>query len=208
MNDPVKTSSNRARNTVIVLAVAGVIVYTAMPKSAHWQEEASLSDGTRLVVDRSLVYGARSEIGQGPAIAKWTLEFKLPATGKTVTFEAPGGLEIVLLDADAGALYLVARASRGDAYYAFGCPNPPFLFHKYADGWKRIPPAEFPAKFVKANLPVHSAAYEKLANSGVRLSAERIRELNEQKSLDPESTRIWTKPTPDAGKTSICGKPA
>jgi hypothetical protein len=189
-----------------LIAVAAVIVYLLMPRSAHWKEEIRLSDGTQLILNRGLVYGGGGEVGQGDAITKWTINFALPDGGRSVDFEAPGGLQPVLLDIDAGTLYLAARAARGDAYYALGCPNPPFVFHRYSNGWQPISPKEFPAKFTSANLPLQTAEYEKLANAGSVISAAKIGELNQLRSIDSQAKKIWTDPIV-TGRNSLCGKP-
>jgi hypothetical protein len=194
------------RNTVIAILLLATVAYCALPKSASWKEEVLLSDGRLVVLERSLTFGGRAEIGRlGAPVEKWTLRIPLNDGQMSERLETPGGLEQVMVDIDKGVIYVAAAASRGDAYYGLGCPNPPFIFFKHINGWKRIPPSEFPPRFVTPNLPVDTEAYEKLANEGHRIGIEQIKALNGQRSIDPGALKIQTIPFPGAARDSLCG---
>ena len=196
------------RNLVIAIVAAAAIAYLFMPRTESWQEEVRLSNGSHLVIDRTLTYGGRAEIGQGSPISGWTITFKHPGSGERVTFEAPGGVELVLLDVYQDTLYLAGRAVRGDAIHALKCPNPPFIFYRYSKGWQQVSAKEFPAGFTRANLPLHTVERNRLANAGKLISASEIKAINEDRGLGPNATVIWTTPIATSSRDSICARPA
>ncbi|MEO6145616.1 MAG: hypothetical protein ABIT70_00915 [Sulfuriferula sp.] len=62
-----------------LILVLGVSM-NACSGSKIWQEEVLLHDGGTIVVDRSVEYGGRHEIGQSPPFKEQTLTFTLPNT--------------------------------------------------------------------------------------------------------------------------------
>ncbi len=142
----------------VVAVIAGVVAYLANANTVKWKEEIQLSDGSRMVVERSKTYGGLVTPGdRHDPVKNWTIAFKSPVDKRPLHFNVQGGMVLMLVDFDKGVPYIVASPRRGDAMLAYGCPNPPFLFFKYVDSWKRIPPEQFPQHLTKANLPANTS---------------------------------------------------
>lgn len=102
----------------------------------------------------------RHEIGQGAPLAEHKTSFMIPGTNQTViwksdnrSFSEPENLNLLVLDFLADIPYVATTIGGSIAYNKWGRPNPPYVFFKYMDGWKRISLEEFPEKF-KINLIV------------------------------------------------------
>lgn len=152
-----------------------------------WKEEALQNDGSTIIVDRSVEFGGRHEIGQKPPYKKQTLTFTLPSTNERITWEdhysedlGSSNFNPMLLDVFWNRAYVVVIPAGCLSYNKWGRPNPPYVVFKYQDKeWKRIPMEELPAEVKLPNLVISSPDdVAKNAGYGV-LSAEKIKQENE-----------------------------
>lgn len=139
-----------------VLGVAGALVYSATSNTLTWREEVALHDGGVLVVSRKTVLLPSPMLGER-VDGKRQLSFTHPKTGKLVTWENAGeiGSRVypMLLDVDGERAFLVTIAQAAKDYDDLGCPTPPYIVFRH-DGtaWTRVPLAELPARFRRANV--------------------------------------------------------
>jgi hypothetical protein len=133
--------------------------------------------------------------GAGPAfpVHGWRAEaltFAHPTTRQSVVWIDPGKvgsrLNQLLLELDAGQLYLVGVTSTGPDYDGFGCPIPPYIVFRH-DGraWGRITLSELPTRFSKANL-VGSGAERLIRDSKGYLTAAQVQSIVDRMRRDPE----------------------
>lgn len=172
---------------LVVLAVTIVLLLFAKTffRPVSWKEEVLLHDGSKIIVKRSQTRGGRGEVGQSP-IKQHSINFALPASGKTITWEDEFSKDVGHSNFDLLALhilndtpYIVVSTYGCLAYNKWGRPNPPYVFFKYdSNEWKRIPIADFPREFIEINTVINASAHEKkLISQGV-VSAEMIKKLN------------------------------
>jgi hypothetical protein len=133
----------------------GVLGGLVGAETLEWKEEAALHDGgTLLVVLRvHLLSGGPFQTMAGAR----RLTFAHPATGRPVVWENAGEigsrLNPILLDVDAGRLFLVTMAQAVTDYNDLGCPTPPYIAFRYDEGtWVRVPLSDLPSRFERANL--------------------------------------------------------
>ncbi len=131
----------------IVVGFLFLLVQPASAKTFEWREEVALHDGgmigvawrVRLVPGepfKSMVGGKR-------------LKFTHPTTGQPVVWEDPGKvgsrLNPILLDIDAGRLFLVMLGQSVTDYSQMGCPVPPYFVYRHDHGtWFRVPLDDLP----------------------------------------------------------------
>lgn len=152
------------------LTKLGLILMLAVSMSADaglfghtmsWKEEVLLHDGSKIIVERTDIYDSsmRHEIGQGAPLAEHITTFKILNTNQTVIWKSdnhssdPDELHLLALDFINGVPYVATTPFSSNAYNKWNRPNPPYVFFKYVDGWKRVSLEEFPEKF-KINLIV------------------------------------------------------
>lgn len=125
-----------------------------------WKEEVLLHDGKKIIVGRSDTYDSsmNHEIGQGAPLAEHKTTFMISGTNQRVIWKSdnrpspdPDSLHLLALDFSGDVPYVATLSSSCVAYNKWNRPNPPYVFFKYVDGWKRISLEEFPEKF-KFNL--------------------------------------------------------
>jgi hypothetical protein len=150
-----------------VLAAVGGVVYYFMPHTLEWREEVALHDGGILVVSRRAVLVRGGNFGEFKVERERRLAFIHPTTGQPVVWENAGQvgsrLLPLLLDVDAGRVFLVTFAQSGRDYDDLGCPTPPYLVFRYdPPRWTRIPVAELPARFRQSNIISHASGAEDL----------------------------------------------
>jgi hypothetical protein len=133
-----------------------------------WKEEVLLHDGKKIIVERSDTYDSSipHEIGQDAPLAEHTMTFTIPGTGQTVIWKSnnrpspdPDRLHLLALDFLAGVPYVATTPLGSLAYAKWNYPNPPYVFFKYTDEWKRVSLEEFPEQF-KINVTVPSLQHE------------------------------------------------
>lgn len=189
----------------LILILLGVLIMTGCgERTASWKEEVLLHDGKKIVVERSRTRGGTvvKEIGQDPE-TKWTIKFRNPYKGdELVSFEVEGGVTLMILDFDMGKPYLAMIADRGDAYYSFGCPNPPYVAFTYDRVWQRIPLDQLLPQFVKTNLTIGGS--EDIHMPGSRaMTVEEVREYNNRPGLGRIYLEVDRTPIPKAGNCPI-----
>lgn len=153
---------------------------------SSWKEEVLLHDGGKVVVQRSVAYGGRHEIGQRSSYTKQTLSFTHPANGKQVTWQDNASPELgtssflpMALDIYRDAVYLVANPMGCLSYNKWGRPNPPYVVFKYAGkSWERIALQELPPETKALNL-IFSSPDTEVERLGKRfVDAGMIKQLN------------------------------
>lgn len=160
----------------------------AMGDKMSWKEEVLLHDGTKLVVERSQTYGGRHEIGQPPPVKEHTISFRLPNSGKAISWVSEYGEEfgrttfkLLALHVLHGTPYIAASPSSCLSYNKWGRPNPPYVFFKYdGNGWQRIPLSEFPIEFKAINVVLDTYGHgdvERAVKSGF-ISVASVKSLN------------------------------
>ena len=116
------------------------------------------------------------------------LTFTHPTTGQPVVWEDAGKigsrLNPILLDIDAGRIFLVMLGQAVTDYSRMGCPVPPYFVHRHDHGtWFRVPLESLPTRFEKANVLGYpgddfireSKGYVTAAQVAARLDAVRKR---------------------------------
>ena len=144
-----------------LLLMMGVSMSACATSTFTWKEEVLLHDGKKIIVERSDTYDSsmRHEIGQGAPLAEHKTTFTIPGTNQTVIWKSdnhssdPDELHLLVLDFINGVPYVATTPFGSNAYNKWNRPNPPYVFFKYVDGWKRISLEEFPDVF-KINLIV------------------------------------------------------
>jgi hypothetical protein len=171
-----------------------------------WKEEVLLHDGNKIIVDRSVEYGGRHELGQTPPFKEQTLTFTLPSTNQRITWKdeysddvGSSNFNPILVGVFGDTAYVVGSPVNSESYSKWGCPNPPYVVFKYQDkGWKRIPLNQLPAELKSPNLVISSPDdVAKKAKRGF-LSAEMIKQENEGFS-QPEFRAIMRGPVANTG---------
>ncbi len=167
-----------------------------------WQEEVLLHDGRTMVVDRSLSYGGRHEIGQPAPIKEQTVSFKLPDSSKTVVWTSEYSEDIGRANFNLLAVhvlndipYIVATPNLCLSYNKWGRPNPPYVFFKFnGTGWQQISLKEFPAEFKTINIAIYLGGRDVAEMAGMGLvPAEKIQKANRE-LLQPEYQTIQREP--------------
>lgn len=173
----------------IAALFCGIAACGSQTETITWKEEVALHDGRTIVVARSVTLGGvRREIGQGPGISKSTLSFTAP-DGKQVYWENPGQLNVMLLDFEGTTPFLAGEPAMVSDYARYGCPNPSYVFFRYANEWLRIEFKDSPSFLRKTNLLIPSKKW--LANLQNRtLQREEVDELNSDlskhyRTIDP-----------------------
>lgn len=169
--------------------------------STSWKEEVLLHDGQKIIVERSQTRGGNHEIGQPPPVKEHTISIALPNSDTTITWTSEYGEDVgranfnlLALHVLNGTPYIVASPNLCLAYNKWGRPNPPYVLFKH-DGhtWQRIPLSEFPVEFKTINVAASTLADEdRLTNLGF-VSAEKIKELNNE-FTQPEYKTILREP--------------
>ena len=179
----------RMRNGL--LAISLMILGGGMSACADgtsWKEEVLMHDGTKLVVERSVVRKGRSEPFKRPPIGEEALSFKHPVTQERIRWKDEYGDDVgmsnfglLMLEIDRTAAYIVAEPRGCLSYNKWGRPNPPYVVFRYQDGdWKRIPLQELPARFKTPNL-ILSSPDDKAKQTGKDLiTAEMVNRINNE----------------------------
>ncbi len=177
-----------------------------------WKEEVQLSDGSKIIVERSQSYGGRHEIGQSSPVKEHAISFTLPNSNKTITWTSEYGedlgrtnFNLLALHILNGTPYLVVEPNLCLSYNKWGRPNPPYVFFKYeGKTWQRIQLSEFPVEFKAINLIVNNGREEDIERAARKLghvSAEGVQKINSslpqpeyqtilREALDPKKTVV------------------
>lgn len=174
-----------------------------------WQEEVLLHDGSKLVVDRSVMRGGRHEIGQRPSYVQQAMTFTHPTTGKQVVWEdnatpdlGNSNFLLMALDIYREMVYLVASPMGCLAYNKWGRPNPPYVVFRYgSNAWERVPLEELPLERTALNL-IFSSPDTEVERLGKRfVDAATIKRIVSEYP-QPEYSTILRETVKDGGITS------
>lgn len=182
--------------------------------SDTWREEVLLHDEQKIVVDRSQTYGSGREIGQGLPVKELSIAFRVPRSGKQLKWTSEFSEGIGIAELKLAALHVleetpyIVALPNCNSYSKFGRPNPPYVLLKNEGGkWIRITMAELPKDFKDTNLVVDS-----LGNSGAlvrqgKVSADMVKQLNEQMAQPENRSIVREQMTPHQGVTN-CSIPS
>ena len=178
---------------------------------ASWKEEVLLSDGRKIVVERSVERGGRHEIGQEPPISMQILRFKLPVGGneiewKTETSPGIGWADFQPLNVDivANNAYVVTWPVGCLAYNKWGRPNPPYIVFKHTGkAWQQIPLKDLPSEIKVPNIIFGSPDTNAKQLDKGTISAAAVREVNGRLE-QPEFKSILREKLPEAKILADC----
>ena len=193
--------------TISLVLTLGVSMSAYASTTFTWKEEVLLHDDSKIIVERSDIYDSsmNHEIGQGAPLAEHKTTFMIPGTNQTVIWKSdnrssldPDNLNLLALDFINGIPIVATLPSRCISYNKWNRPNPPYVFFKYLDGWKRISLEEFPEKF-KINLVVPSRKKDepKLFEADQKFGfvpAQTVAEINKEPGRSKESYAIFRMP--------------
>lgn len=176
-----------------------------------WKEEVLLHDGSKIIVNRSLSYGGRREIGQGAPIKEQSISFSLPNSNKAIKWTSEysedigrANFNLLALHILNGTPYIVTVPNLCLSYNKWGRPNPPYVFFKY-DGkeWQRIQLSEFPVEFKALNIAIYLGHQDVdlMVKEGL-VPAETIKRRNGELT-QPEYKTILREALPDIGKECV-----
>jgi hypothetical protein len=213
--------SSKYRRTDRILLFIAIVMGVSMNVcacggSASWEEEAQLHDGRTIIVKRSQYRGGRHEIGQEVPVAEHSVCFKMPDTGKRITWSSKYGnneenLLPLAIDIVKGIPYLVTTPAGCIGYNKWDRPNPPYVFFKY-DGttWQRIPLKEFPTEVKDANVVISGLVKvfeQRLTGRFSPVPAEEIKQINaEAKNPSVQYLRIFVRAPIKSPQTMECEK--
>ena len=185
-----------------LLALGLITSLSACSESASWKEEALQHDGSKVIVQRTVIYGGRHELGQSPPFKEQTLSFTLAKTGERVVWEDPysddvGSANFVPMLAEIyGDTALILASPDGEiAESKWGCPNPPYVLFRYHNkAWTRVPLEDLPIEVKSPNLVLSTPdeIAQKVRNGVV--SAEIVKERNSGAILPQYKTIIRQAP--------------
>lgn len=156
---------------LILLGVVAALWLLFAPRV--WSEDVKLSDGNVIEVYRLGVHWRVGEPGHGgQLVAEWAL-FNFASRW----YLWSGDLDVVLIDVYETTPYLVGIAGNTVSCARYQDATP-FVFFRYANGWQRIEPKEFPDK-IETNLLLSS-----YSNHQWRYSAEEKRVLDRSPKMD------------------------
>ena len=171
---------------ISITILGGGMSACSLGDSTNWKEEVLLSDGGKMIVDRSISRQGRHAIDQRPPIGDQSLTFVLPGTAREITWKDNYSKELgsanflpMMLGIHQGSAYLVATPMGCLSYNKWGRPNPPYVIFEYqGQEWQRIPLQELPPEFTEPNLIISTPDDEaKRVGYGV-IKASMIKELN------------------------------
>lgn len=206
-----QTSMMKRWVTAISLVILGGGM-SACADGTSWREEVLLHDGSRLIVERSVVRKGRHEPFQRPPIGEETLSFKHPVTHERIRWKDAYGDDVgmsnfglMMLEVDQTAAYIVAEPRGCLSYNKWGRPNPPYVVFKFLGGdWKRIALQELPTRFQTPNLIMASPDEAAKQAGGGLITAEMVSQINNKGPFSaaypqpPQYKTILREPYPTA----------
>jgi hypothetical protein len=180
---------------LVIVAIGGLIAYAIQPETLRWKEEVLLHDGQMIIVERSVTFGGPREIGQPPSPSRWGIKFTTPRSGSSsISFESEGGAPPMLLDFEKDVPYITIYLQTGGVRYKYRCPNPPYVFYRYAkSNWEVIPLAEIPQSIFAANLSPDTKELDQRARKGGTITQQEMTEFIGNRHL-PESVKRIVRP--------------
>lgn len=156
---------------LLLLCTACTSAMAFSTRTERWSEDALLSDGRVVKVEREVSYTFQFISGDAASMqlfASWPdkfwIRFKHPETHKTITWQGEQYYSPVLLDFVNGVPYLVVYGGGSKKTKAiYGCPELPYTYLKYQPGfmgkWTPVSVERAPAVLRKANLSPSYPAY-------------------------------------------------
>lgn len=184
--------------TISLTLILGVSMNACGTGNIKWKEEVLLHDGTKIVVERSLDYGGRHEIGQGAPIKEQEITFTVPKSNKIFTFKSEYGEELGRTNFYLLALhilddtpYIIAEPNLCLSYNKWGRPNPPYVIFRH-DGkmWQRISIQQLPPEFKNINLVIEVKGEQKHIMAQSIVTLEIKKELNGKLTQYPQYQSI------------------
>ncbi|MGO9444826.1 MAG: hypothetical protein ACLPXB_08625, partial [Thiobacillaceae bacterium] len=182
------TSSLGLFKTICLILTFGMSI-SACSKSTSWKEEVLLHDGSKIIVDRSVEYGGRHELGQSPPFKEQTLTFTMPKTKQRITWKddysddvGSANFNPLLLEVFRGdTAYVIASPVNIQSISKWDCPDPPYVIFSYhGNAWIRIPIDKLPGEVKTPNLMLSSPdEVARKFNFGL-IPASTIKEENEE----------------------------
>jgi hypothetical protein len=185
------TAPSRGWQSIVFILTLGVSLSAC--SSTTWREEVALHDGSKIIVTRTNTYdpsGLREPFQPDP-LKESTLTFTVPGTKQKVTWRSDYGrgnhdnLSLLLLDFLNGTPYIATHPAFCHGYNKWERPNPPYVFFKHEEEWKRIPLEQFPTEFKEANILLAPISNESVKRQILDLNArdgyashENIKKLN------------------------------
>jgi hypothetical protein len=202
----IKRLLSGALKAVAWILLLGVAITSGAATRNTWREEVLLHDGKKLIVQRSQIYGGRSEPGQSGPIKEHSISFKLPGSNQAITWTSEYGQDLgrtnfnlLAVHVLNGTPYVVASPNLCLSYNKWGRPNPPYVVFKYEGShWQRIALEALPIEFKTVNvvLSIQKVQADELSAMGL-VSAEKIKELNGSTEI-PEFKKLLREPlTPE-----------
>lgn len=182
---PINTEFVRRILKAIAMASTLSIALSACSQTS-WKEEALQPDGKKIIVERSMDRGGRSEVGQAPPVRTESLSFTKPNSSERITWTSTFSQDIGFADfmplnvsVVANTAYVVTWPIGCLAYNKWGRPNPPYIVFKHmGTAWQQIPLEELPLSIRTPNIILGSSDI-KAKEVGTRaISADQVREVN------------------------------
>ena len=157
-----------------------------------WKEEVLLHDGSKIIVERTQIYGGNHELGQSP-VKEEIASFKMQDSEKIITWKSEytddvgrSNFNLRAIHALKGTPYIVAEPNLCLSYNKWGRPNPPYVVFKYdGNSWQRIKLEELPKQFTAYNVVQDTYYYKNNDDHGAWLldklgyiTANKVKELN------------------------------
>lgn len=187
----------------IGLVLALGVSMSACSESKSWKEEALQHDGSIVIVERTVEFGGRRELGQPSPFKEETLTFTLPKAGERVVWKNPYSDDVgranfnpMLVEVYGDTVYVLSSPDGVISESKWGCPNPPYVLFRYRNKeWKRVPLGDLPVEVKLPNLVI--TALENVAtNVGNDLvTAAMVKEEN-QNLTDPQYKAIIRQASP------------
>jgi hypothetical protein len=172
---------------ILTMIIAILYFWDFTPKE-RWIDEALSYNGQIIPVDRTVefVYGG-GELSNAAHRwpSKYSLKFKNPENGKTISWSGENHVNPILVDIVNGTPWLVVNANNLQSNIElYGCSETAFAFLKFdgnAKKWKPVPAKDAPIELQNANLSYDWEAYL-MQDKRTQTSAE-ISEMHHSKEI-------------------------
>lgn len=188
--------------------VLGLSLTACGEGKSSWKEEVLLHDGSKLIVERTQIYGGNHELGQTP-IKEQIISFALPNSNQLITWKSEYSADIgstnfslLALDIVNSTPYIVADPRSCLSYNKWSRPNPPYIFFKYINQqWKKIPLSEFPVEIKEINmlLSTYGSYYLEEAIKSGFVTSDSVKKFNEDGNMPSKYKSILREPIEKVG---------
>lgn len=161
---------------LILLSSVAALVGCFGANDMKWTEDVKLPDGRIITLKRFVELEGRGAYMSGNRTESLQrFEFEHPAaTGEVIRWENrkdQGLLRTVALWLDQDKPRILTVPAYGDDFFAFNCPNPPYLLYEYSEkNWRSLPLAQVKIKRLRSNVTAYPrAARESIEHSNGHL---------------------------------------